>query len=463
MSSLDTGLSTSTHAPTLAALGSDDAPASVGARPRVLIIDDQAMARAWARGILQAEFDCFETASVQEFFEIALRERPDVILADLEMVPLSGIQLCRLAKAKPALASVPFLLLTAHESAEDKISSLADGADDHLAKSITPRELVGRVRATARLRRSLLRAANLEALVEQRTSELRAASARLEAEIERRERVEAELRLAQKLEAVGQLAAGVAHEINTPLQYVNDSLQFLEDAFADAMSALGASRGVWQQSNLPEPSEILRKLGQIDQTFDVEYLRERAPDAFRLTREGVARVTATVRALKDFVHAGQLEKAPADLNEALGNVLAVTRSVYKDLADVELDLGALPEVVCHVGELNQVFVNLLVNAAEAIARVVPRERGKIRVTTRVRGERAIVELEDTGCGIPEAIRDRIFEPFFSTKPVGAGTGQGLALAHRIVVEKHAGRLGFEPALPRGARFIVELPLELQNV
>jgi signal transduction histidine kinase len=459
MSLLGTGLSTTTHGQAPSASGSDDAPASVGARPRVLIIDDQAMARAWARGILQTEFDCFETASVQEFFELALRERPDVILADLEMVPLSGIQLCRLAKAKPALASVPFLLLTAHESAEDKISSLADGADDHLAKSITPRELVGRVRATVRLRRSLLRAANLEALVEQRTSELRAASVRLEAEIELRERVEAELRLAQKLEAVGQLAAGVAHEINTPLQYVNDSLEFLEDAFADAMSALGASRALLERGVLPEPGEFAR----IDQTFDIEYLCERAPDAFRLTREGLARVTGTVRALKDFVNAGQLEKAPTDLNEALGNVLAVTRSVYKDLADVELDLGALPEVVCHVGELNQVFVNLLVNAAEAIAQVVPRERGTIRVTTRVRGERAIVEIEDTGCGIAEAIRARIFEPFFTTKPVGTGTGQGLALAHRVVVEKHGGKLGFEPVSPRGARFSVELPLELQNV
>jgi DNA-binding response OmpR family regulator len=169
----------------------------------VLIIDDQPMARAWVRGILQTEFDCFETESVQEFFELALAERPDVILADLEMVPLSGLQLCRLAKAKPALAEVPFLLLTAHESAEDKLASLADGVDDHLAKSITPRELLGRVRATVRLRRSLLRAANLEALVEQRTTELSAATERLKAEILERERVEAELaRVRQTLGAL---------------------------------------------------------------------------------------------------------------------------------------------------------------------------------------------------------------------------------------------------------------------
>lgn len=177
----------------------DAARASIASRARVLIIDDQPMARAWARGILETEFECRETGSVQEFFELALSEPPDVILADLEMVPLNGIQLCRLTKAKPALAAVPFLLLTAHESVTDKLSSLADGADDHLAKSITPRELVGRVRATVKLRRALLRATDLEALVEQRTSELRAVSERLRSEMERSEHLESELRLAQKL------------------------------------------------------------------------------------------------------------------------------------------------------------------------------------------------------------------------------------------------------------------------
>ena len=176
-----------------------EAPAGTASRARVLIIDDQPMARAWARGILETEFECRETGSVQEFFELALSEPPDVILADLEMVPLSGIQLCRLTKAKPALAAVPFLLLTAHESAEDKLSALADGVDDHLAKSMTPRELVARVRVMVRLRRALLRAANLEAVVEQRTSELKALSERLGREVERCERLESELRLAQKL------------------------------------------------------------------------------------------------------------------------------------------------------------------------------------------------------------------------------------------------------------------------
>jgi DNA-binding response OmpR family regulator len=135
----------------------EDTPASAR-RPRVLIIDDQPMARVWARGILQTEFDCFETGSVQEFFELALRERPDVILADLEMVPLNGVQLCRLTKAQPALADVPFLLLTAHASDATAIGSSAEGADAHLSKSLTPRELVGRVQAMVRLRRERLEA-----------------------------------------------------------------------------------------------------------------------------------------------------------------------------------------------------------------------------------------------------------------------------------------------------------------
>ncbi len=183
---------------------------------RILIIDDQPSARAWARLILEHEFVFFTTGSAQEFLELAHRQSPDIFLADLEMQPISGIQLCRMVKSYPALAAVPFILLTAYESTDNKVASLTDGVDDHLPKSISPRELLSRIRATIRLRRAMLRTANLQGLVELRTQELRAATERLEAEIAERERIETELRLAQKLEAVGQLAAGIAHEINTP-------------------------------------------------------------------------------------------------------------------------------------------------------------------------------------------------------------------------------------------------------
>jgi signal transduction histidine kinase len=430
---------------------------------RVLIIDDQPAARVWARRALDGQFVCFDTGSVQEFFELAARELPDVILADLEMVPLSGIKLCQLAKATPALASVPFVLLTAHETAEAKVASLTDGADDHLPKSITARELVGRVRALVRMRRAMLHAANLEALVEQRTGELRAVNARLEAEITRRERVEAELRLAQKLEAVGQLAAGVAHEINTPIQYIGDSVHFLHESFSETMAACERMRALLRGLDPARGQEQVEpELQAIDAEFDLPYLVQHAPQAFASTLEGVARVSAIVGALKALVHPGQAEKAAVNLHDALRSTLIVTRSAYRDVAEVETDFGELPLVECHVGELSQVFVNLIVNAAHAIADAAAESgaRGVIRVRTRHDRGTVTVRIEDTGAGIPEAIRHRIFDPFFTTKPVGKGTGQGLCIANAIV-SQHGGRLTFETEVRRGTAFTIELPVRAQ--
>ncbi len=426
----------------------------------ILIIDDQPSARAWARGALEGEFRCFETGSVQEFFELALRERPDVILADLEMQPLSGIKLCRMVKANPALASVPFVLLTGHETAEDKIASLADGADDHLPKSISARELLGRIRATVRLRSALLRAANLEGLVDQRTLELRATTEQLRSEITRREQMEAGLRLAQKLEAVGQLAAGVAHEINTPMQYIGDSLYFLKDSFTEVLAAVGELQSaLGNVEGGANQAEIAGELQRINETFDLEYVKAQVPQAFAMTLEGVARVSSIVAAMKALVHPGQSEKAAADVHAALKNALIVTRSAYRDVADVETDFGDLPLIDCQIGELNQVFVNLIVNAAHAISDVVARDggRGKIRVRTRLEGEKAVISVADTGAGIPESIRHRIFDPFFTTKPVGRGTGQGLGIASAIV-ENHGGRLTLETEVGRGTTFTITLPI-----
>jgi signal transduction histidine kinase len=408
---------------------------------------------------LEAEFVCFETGSVQEFFELALREQPDVILADLEMLPLSGLKLCRMVKANPALAAIPFVLLTAHETAEDKITSLADGADDHLPKSITPRELLGRIRATVRLRNAMLHAANLRGLVEQRTQELSATTQRLHAEVARREHVEAELRLAQKLEAVGQLAAGVAHEINTPIQFIGDAIAFLREACADVLTALDASQSAALEAT-GDRAEVSRELERINASCDLAYIRQEVPRAFAMTADGVQRVTTVVSAMKALVQPGQSEAAPIDLRAALENALIVTRTTYQEFADVETDFADLPPVEGHVGELSQVFLALIVNAAHAVAEMVGNTgaRGTIGVRTRSTGHWVTVSVTDNGPGIPESIRDRIFEPFFTTKAEGEGSGQGLAIARAIVVDRHGGRLTFESGPGRGTTFNVELPL-----
>jgi PAS domain S-box-containing protein len=275
-----------------------------------------------------------------------------------------------------------------------------------------------------------------------------------------RKRLELELQHAQRLEAVGHLAAGIAHEINTPIQFVGDNLHFLHDAFEDHRAVMAKYTQLHQAALAGTDSrEVLYELGSALDAADLEYLATEIPKALDQSLDGVERVATIVRAMKAFAHPGQEDKVAADLNRALADTLTVARNELKYVADVETDFGELPPLVCHIADLNQVFLNLLINAAQAIQTVHQSTgaKGLIRVKTRQDGERIVISISDTGCGIPEALRSRIFDPFFTTKEVGRGTGQGLSLARSIVVDKHGGRIAFEPNQPQGTTFLVSLP------
>jgi PAS domain S-box-containing protein len=276
-----------------------------------------------------------------------------------------------------------------------------------------------------------------------------------------RQRLEAELRLAQKLEAVGELAAGIAHEINTPIQYVGDSLRFLNDAFLDSMNVLDCYEALRGALEAGEPAaELLDQVVDAEQHADLAYLRERLPEAFGRARGGIERVATIVRAMRRFSHVSTDGMSAANLNEALNNTLVVATNVYKYVADVELDLAELPPVICDVGEINQVFLNLIVNAAHAIETVVGSsdERGTIAISTCVERDEVVVAVRDSGCGIPDEISSRVFDPFFTTKEVGHGSGQGLALARTIIVDRHGGTISFESEPGAGTTFTMKLPL-----
>ncbi|MEW5847939.1 MAG: PAS domain-containing protein [Myxococcota bacterium] len=275
-------------------------------------------------------------------------------------------------------------------------------------------------------------------------------------------RAELEHRQAQKLEAVGRLAAGIAHEINTPVQFIGDSVHFLRGAADELLGLLehyDALHAAAITGRIPE--ELLAAIPRAREDADVDYLREHIPQAINRALDGVGRVASIVRAMKDFAHPDQREKTLADLNKALQSTLTVARNELKYVAEVSVDLGELPLVYCHIGDLNQVFLNLLVNAAHAISDVVKGtdDKGLIRVRTMVEGSSVVIAISDTGAGIPEAVRSRIFEPFFTTKEVGRGTGQGLAIARSIVVERHKGSLTFDTELGVGTTFYIRLPVE----
>ncbi len=283
-----------------------------------------------------------------------------------------------------------------------------------------------------------------------------------------RQVMEMQLRQAQKMEAVGQLAAGIAHEINTPTQYVGDNTRFLKDAF-DSITGLLRSHGellAAAKENTLTP-ELLERVEDTLMASDLEYLTTQIPQAISETLEGVERVTKIVRAMKEFSHPGGKEKSMADLNKAIESTTTVARNEWKYVSDLKLDLDPdLPLVPCFVGEFNQVMLNLVVNAAHAIGDVVkqnPETKGTITVQTRRDGDSVEVRVSDTGTGIAEAHRRRVFEPFFTTKDVGHGTGQGLTLVYSTIVKKHGGTVTFETEIGKGTTFIIRLPILPPNV
>ena len=272
-----------------------------------------------------------------------------------------------------------------------------------------------------------------------------------------RRRLEAELIQAQRLESVGRLAAGIAHEINTPVQYVGDNVQFLSHSLGALMELLGDYRAVLGESGSLIPEASGRLLADREQAVDMAFLEAEMPDAIGGALDGIQRVTSIVRAMKRFGYTDS-ERGPLDLNELVANTLTVARGEYRHVAEVETDFGNLPPVSGYQGELGQVFLNLIVNAAHAIADRDAGEPGRIRIRTWSENGAALVAVEDNGCGIPGDAADKIFDQFFTTKEVGRGTGQGLALARAIVVNKHGGQLTFTSQVGRGATFFVSLPV-----
>ena len=283
------------------------------------------------------------------------------------------------------------------------------------------------------------------------------------ADITRRKFLEQQLRQAQKLEAVGQLAAGIAHEINTPAQFVGDNLGFLKESWANIADLIHLSRRLREEAGSGSlQAQTAAALDTACQRADIDYLLAEVPGAIEQSWKGMERISEIVRAVKEFSHPGGKEKRPIDINHAINTTITVARNEWKYVAEMvtHLDPNMVP-VCCLAGEFNQVILNLIVNAAQAIGASVAGTdgtKGTITISTTQLPDAVRITIHDTGNGIPEHIRSRVFEPFFTTKPVGQGTGQGLALAHTVIVQRHKGQIWFDSAPGTGTTFFVQLPL-----
>ena len=283
------------------------------------------------------------------------------------------------------------------------------------------------------------------------------------ADITNRIMLELQLDQARKLEAIGQLAAGIAHEINTPTQYVGDNIRFVQDAFNDLRPLLEHYRVLPHKLSEEGVSErILDEMKKNILSGDMDYLITEIPEALEQTLEGVERVSTIVHSMKEFSHPGATEKTAVDINRAIENTVTVSRNEWKYVASLETDLDPLlPHVSGLPAELNQVILNMITNAAHAVGEVVgdgSDEKGLITISTRARGDSVEICISDTGAGIPEKIQSRVFDPFFTTKEVGKGTGQGLAISRSVIVDKHGGSIMFESESGKGTSFIIHLPV-----
>ncbi|MBI3336647.1 response regulator, partial [Candidatus Peregrinibacteria bacterium] len=360
---------------------------------------------------LQDDYNLVKARNGVEGVEAAKLYKPDLVISDVMMPIKDGYQLCREIKENPRLTHVPVILLTAKADLSMKIEGLEFGADEYLTKPFSSEELKARIK-------SLLSSRDLEREIQHRNEDLEKAM---------RELKEAEVQLVQsaKMASVGQLAAGIAHEMNNPLAFVSSSLHTLE--------------------------RFVKKLegGEVDSH---EFLEETSPLFQRITL-GVKRTKGIIDDLKNFARKDVESLKDEDLNMGIRSVLTLLENRISGKVKLNLQLGEIPKVECVMGQLNQVLMNLMLNALDALG-----DQGEIWVSTVSKGGNVEIHVKDNGVGISKEVQERIFEPFFTTKDVGKGTGLGLSISHKIV-ENHHGAIEFASEAGRGTEFVVRLPVK----
>jgi len=361
----------------------------------------------------------------------------DAVIVDQTMPGLSGLEVLRALAADGPLP--PAVMVTGTGNERIAVESMKLGVSDYLVKDTEAGFLHVLPLAVDRA-------------IEQHQMRLE------------KQRMKQELAQAQRMEAVGQLAAGIAHEISTPNQYIGDNARFLQGAFTEISGLLDSLDHLLQAARSgPLDEDLIRDTEAKLRKADLGYLAREIPQALEQSLEGVQHVAGIVSAMGEFSHPGNANKQAIDLNRAISGSLTLCRGKWKYVADVVTDFDPeLPPVFCMPTEINRVVLNLVVNAAQAIAEAThdgADDKGTITIGTRYDAPWVEILVEDTGVGIPEEIHPRIFDPFFTTKEVGQGTGQGLAIVQAIVAEKHGGSIRFKTKIGRGTTFIVWLPID----
>lgn len=453
----------------------------------VLIVEDSTTARKLLRYTFE-HFGCtvIEAQDGQEGLNLATRHKPDVIISDALMPRMDGFQLLRALKTSPELKSIPFIFYSsAYTGDKESELALSLGAEAFVPKPTEPEQLWEITSAImkefdARLEKPAHAATEesneqylreysqivaskleqkvreleelnetLEQRVQERTAELKQRNSEIQQAYDDLKKAQSQLLQQDKMASIGQLAAGVAHEINNPMGFIISNLGSL-GKYAEKLGTFLDSTEQYFAVNEPEALEFLDRERK---KFKIDRIRKDLPELINESQEGAERVRRIVQDLKSFSRIDNADLAYADINEGLESTLSIAWNELKYKATLTREFGRLPKTYCNLGQLNQVFLNILINAAHAIE-----ERGEIRITTREEEGSLKIAISDTGCGISPENAGRIFDPFFTTKEIGKGTGLGLAIAYDIVVNKHGGTIAVTSEVGKGSTFTITLPI-----
>lgn len=419
---------------------------------KVLIAEDDYVSRLLVKkAVGKTGHDIIEAENGGLAWRLFLEQDPDMVISDWMMPEMDGITLCQKIRASGKKTYAYIILLTAKDRMSDLVEVFDAGADDYIVKPFKLDELLSRIKTGERI-------IHLERRHHQLQADLILQNGKLDETLRELKITQAHMLQSEKMASIGQLAAGVAHEINNPIGFIGSNLDALKDYMEDVNEILSRYQklcdtlaGPAEKSLSAEIQNELRAVRQFEEEKDLDYLKKDIPELLHDCKEGALRVGKIVADLKNFAHPGNDRKMLVDINKGLESTLNVVYNELKYKAEVVRAFGDIPRVDGFPQKLNQVFMNILMNAAQAIA-----EKGEIRVETRKEGENVLVSVSDTGCGIKEEHLSKIFDPFFTTKEIGQGTGLGMNTAYNIVKE-HKGEIFVQSAVGKGTTVTLRLP------
>jgi two-component system NtrC family sensor kinase len=426
--------------------------------PLILVVDDTpANLEVVAEALGDAGFEVAIATDGERAIKQATISQPDLILLDVMMPGVDGFETCRRLKAAPATSEIPIIFMTALSDTTDKVRGFNLGAVDYVTKPFQEAELLVRVKTQLKLRNLQQ---SLEQQVEQRTAELKAA-------LQQVQQSQVQLVQSEKMAVLGQLVAGVAHEINNPINFIHGNLAHFQEYAEDMLSFMQ----LYQQHSANSAPELQTAA----ENLDLEFIQQDLPKTLASMKIGTQRICEIVRSLRNFSRIDESECKAVDIHEGINSTLLILQHRLKSKPEhpeirVIRDYGQLPPVECYAGSLNQVFMNILANAIDALEELNTKRTyqenqdnpSQITIRTSVIDHQWVeIAIADNGSGIPKEIQQRIFEPFFTTKPVGKGTGIGMSISHQITTEKHRGKLVCSSTPGKGAEFIIQIPIQQQ--